>query len=172
MKVLMVCGCEINKENPITNFDFDQSLVLKKSGVDVKIIALDCRTLLHSKKITTINKTINDIFVVCASLPVRLLPHGIKELFCRRKMLRMYKKFFSEWKPDIIHAQWGPNSFLISDVVKRYNIPLVVTEHCSKLNTSNPDKIYLKYSKKGYEKAKKRICVGSSLQKHLLAHTG
>ena len=172
MKVLMVCDSEIDRDNPVRNFDFDQSLALKKAGIDVRIIALDCRTILHSKKIVTINKNILGIQVVCASVLVRLIPHGLKEFICRKKINALYKRFFANWAPDIIHAQWGPNSFLVSDVVKKYNIPLVVTEHCSKMNRLNPEKTYLKYSKKGYEIAKRRICVGSSLQKNLFINTG
>ena len=91
-----------------------------------------------------------------------------------KRMEKLYKEIVkSEGKVDIIHAQsslWGGIS--AAYVAKKYNIPLIITEH-----SSIKKGIYIKESykpsiKESYKQADKLIVVGNGLKKEISEFSG
>lgn len=91
-----------------------------------------------------------------------------------KRMEKLYKEIVKrEGKVDIIHAQsslWGGIS--AAYVAKKYNIPLIITEH-----SSIKKGIYIKESykpsiKESYKQADKLIVVGNGLKKEISQFSG
>lgn len=86
-----------------------------------------------------------------------------------KRMEKLYKEITKrEGKIDIIHAQsslWGGIS--ASYVAKKYNIPLVITEHSSVERGVYVKKSYYKRIIESYKSSNKVIAVGNGLKKEI-----
>ncbi|SFC54122.1 glycosyltransferase [Clostridium uliginosum] len=86
-----------------------------------------------------------------------------------RRMDKLYKDIVkNEGKVDLIHAHsalWG--GIAASYISKKYNIPLVITEHSSLKYAKYLKESYKKYIYKAYESADSLIAVGNGLKKEL-----
>lgn len=86
-----------------------------------------------------------------------------------RRMDKLYQEIVKkEGKVDIIHAHsafWG--GIAASYVSKKYNIPLVLTEHSSLKHAKYTKESYKKYIFEAYENADYLIAVGNGLKKEL-----
>lgn len=91
-----------------------------------------------------------------------------------KRMEKLYKEITKkEGKIDIIHAQsslWGGIS--ASYVAKKYNIPLVITEHSSVERGVYVKKSYYKRIIDSYKSSNKVIAVGNGLKKEIEALSG
>ncbi|EKQ53583.1 MULTISPECIES: glycosyltransferase [unclassified Clostridium] len=89
-----------------------------------------------------------------------------------KRMDMLYKEIVkNEGKVDIIHAHsafWG--GIAAAYISKKYNIPLVLTEHSSLKYAKYVKDSYKKYIYEAYEKADYLIAVGSGLKKELLEY--
>lgn len=86
-----------------------------------------------------------------------------------KRMEILYKEIVrKEGAVDIIHAQsslWGGIS--AAYIAKKYNIPLVITEHSSVERGPYVKKSYLPFIKESYVEADKVITVGNGLKKEI-----
>ena len=86
-----------------------------------------------------------------------------------KRMDKLYKEIVkNEGKVDIIHAHsafWG--AIAADYISKKYNIPLVITEHSSLKYASYSKKSYEKYIFKSYTDADELIAVGNGLKNEL-----
>ncbi|OPJ65575.1 glycosyltransferase [Clostridium chromiireducens] len=86
-----------------------------------------------------------------------------------KRMDRLYKEIVrNEGKVDIIHAHsafWG--GIAAAYISKKYNIPLVLTEHSSLKYAKYVNENYKKHIFNAYEKADYLIAVGSGLKKEI-----
>lgn len=86
-----------------------------------------------------------------------------------KRMEKLYKEIVKkEGKVDIIHAQsslWGGIS--AAYVAKKYNIPLVITEHSSVRRGQYVRESYYKRIVNSYKSADKIIAVGNGLKKEI-----
>lgn len=91
-----------------------------------------------------------------------------------KRMEKLYREITKkEGKIDIIHAQsslWGGIS--ASYVAKKYNIPLVITEHSSIERGVYVKKSYYKRIIDSYKSSNKVIAVGNGLKKEIEALSG
>ncbi len=84
-------------------------------------------------------------------------------IYNRRNMDRTMKRIVQEFKPDIIHAHCGAGAgYYVVKLAKKYNIPVVITEH-NPIEISKVDKKGLNYwkTKKAYEYSKANVCVST-----------
>ena len=90
-----------------------------------------------------------------------------------RRMEKIYNEIVKkEGKVDIIHAHsslWGGIS--AAYVAKKYNIPLVITEHSSLKYSENLKNGYRKYVYDSYNSADKIIAVGNGLKNEMKEYT-
>lgn len=92
-----------------------------------------------------------------------------KRLSNYRNMMRTLKKIVNEFEPDIIHAHCGEGAgFRVVPFSKKFNIPLVITEH-TPVEISRVDKKGLSYwfCKIAYSVSKANICVSEDCKNKL-----
>lgn len=91
-----------------------------------------------------------------------------------KRMDKLYKEIVKkEGKVDLIHAQsslWAGIS--ASYISRKYNIPLIITEHSSINRAKYVRKSYINRIINSYKYADTIICVGSGLKKEIEALTG
>lgn len=92
-------------------------------------------------------------------------------LYVRKLIKRTMKQIINEFHPDIIHAHCGCGAgyYAIAEG-KRYNIPVIVTEH-TPIGSSHVDKpgISHYFAKKAFSNSKANICVSEFSKKELSA---
>lgn len=90
-----------------------------------------------------------------------------------KRMEKLYLKIVDQQGTvDVIHAHsafWGGIS--AAYVAKKYNIPFVLTEHSSLINSKYVKNSYVKWIKNAYDLADKLIVVGNGLKEEISNYT-
>lgn len=171
MRVLITSTGFFDTDKIVRNFALDQATALRKLGMDVRIMCVDLRTIVHSRHIGKRHELVNGIPVYAYSLPCRLLSETKKSEVGDRLFLKLYKELESEgWIPDIIHAHFVGDQ--MQGLSERTKSKLVITEHYSGMNTLNPEETLLRRNMRGYKKADYRIAVSTSFKEKLEETTG
>lgn len=169
MKILIIARgypSEQSKMNGI--FEFDQAKALANNGNEVTYIALDMRSICHSRKWGVERKTIDNIKIYALNLPLGRIPKKIMEYVRIYALKIMYKKVIKESKkPDIIHSHFIQNGHAMVEALKEYKIPLVLTEHYSEMNKEELEIYYKKLGEETYKKTNLVIAVSNTLANNL-----
>lgn len=134
MKVLLISRGVPTAKAPLNGiFEWDQALALKNANVDVAFLALDFRKITE-KRFWGIRRYVRDgIAVFELSLPTGIYRRGLPIL--QALCSRMYKKVVRNWgKPDVLHTHFYFMGAIAAKLPKLAGIPMVHTEHSSKLN--------------------------------------
>jgi glycosyltransferase involved in cell wall biosynthesis len=134
MKVLLISRGVPTAKAPLNGiFEWDQALALKNANVDVAFLALDFRKITE-KRFWGIRRYVRDgIAVFELSLPTGIYRRGLPIL--QALCSRMYKKVVRHWgKPDVLHTHFYFMGAIAAKLPKLAGIPMVHTEHSSKLN--------------------------------------
>ncbi len=168
MKVLLVCSVYTNGVTNISSqFVHHQALALKKKGVDVCVLSLDTRSFRRKRKHGIHAYTIDDIPVYVASFPCGPLGPILK-LVRSTLAKRAFYRIQSEWgMPNIIHGHFYYNANVIIDIVKKYHIPLVTTEHASSILSQNNTEQIRNNARYVYENSTKVLCVSNHLRRSI-----
>ncbi|MBF7096123.1 glycosyltransferase [Alkalibacter mobilis] len=173
MKIMILArGIPTNKSKTYGIFEFDQAKALHKAGVDVIYAAVDIRSIRHWRKWGLSKKVIDGIKVYTINIPGGNLP-GTMVRFLRRygfeKLFRHIQKH--EGTPDLIHSHFYYMSRSAGALCRELKIPLVITEHSSKLNMDVVDGSVKDEAIEAYSLADRLIAVspaiGDSIKKHL-----
>ncbi len=179
MHIMFIPSWYSNKRNPVHGSFFkEQAEAIQESGVKVTVAYNEIWPLTQLFKI---NEKIGVSYGIEGKLKTyryknfNYLPKNPKMFSIFNKRLdRLYREIVKkEGKVDLIHCQssfWAGIS--AEYIAKKYNIPLVITEHSS-LNTA----IYIKESykpfiKKSYLDADVLIAVGNGLKKEIVEFSG
>lgn len=134
MKVLLISRGVPTAKAPLNGiFEWDQAIALKNANVDVAFLALDFRKITE-KRFWGIRRYVRDgIAVFELSLPTGIYRRGLPIL--QALCSRMYKKVVRNWgKPDVLHTHFYFMGAIAAKLPKLAGIPMVHTEHSSKLN--------------------------------------
>ena len=171
IKVLITSTGFFDTENIVRNFALDQATALKNMGIDVRILCIDLRTVIHSKHIGKKRISVEGIPVYAISLPCRILSETKKSAVGDKLFLSLYKELENEgWIPDIIHAHFVADQML--STVRYSKKKFVLTEHFSGMNTLSPDKALLARNMPAYELADCRLAVSTAFKDKLERVTG
>lgn len=145
-------------------FELDQAKALAKMGVKVIYAAVDYRSIRRWRQ-WGIRKTKRDgVDIYSINIPIGNIPKDILRFLSVRGLKKLYKKIEKEQgKPDIIHAHFTNEAYAASFLKEELDVPLVVTEHSSKINTLNIDKRLLAAADKAYKEADVVIGVSTVL---------
>lgn len=172
MKILFVTRGWPSKDNPMSgNYEAVQARALAKRGVEVTVAYLKKKSVSHifeSRKImqreddgiTVLSRT-----VVVAELPgVKTTRYGhLNSWLCQRAFLDLYEHYRKlKGDADVIHAHLIVHAYNCHRVLEKYHIPFVITEHWSKVNSTNVNKNLSRLGD-GYKWADKVICVSAAL---------
>ena len=176
MKVVFVTRGWPTKRNIMSgNYEAVQAKALAKFGIDVSLITIQRVSFLRLFSKMEIRKFIED-GVTVMTLPVALfkLPHnfgneffGINTALRRRALKKVYDAYRREkGDADILHAHIVDRAYDCKTVIDKYHVPLVITEHWSRMNKETLSK-YEKSIGEAYGWANKVICVSKELSKSL-----
>ena len=136
MKALIISRGVPTAKAPLNGiFEWDQALALKNANVDVAFLALDFRKITEKRFWGTRRYVRDGIAVFELSLPTGIYRRGlpILQALCNS----MYQKVVHYWgRPDVLHTHFYFMGAIAAKLPKLTGIPMVHTEHSSKLNKS------------------------------------
>lgn len=90
-----------------------------------------------------------------------------------QRVFKNFEKVFEEikesgWYPDLIHFQTlSGTAIYMADIAEKYNIPMVITEHCEYSFQSD---FWWRKKKEIYGRVSRVFCVSHDVLRHLLIH--
>lgn len=182
MKVIFVTrGWPTKKDPMMGNYEAVQAKALAKRGVDVTVVNIEYKSLIHFYESGKIKKreedngvTILSSRVLLTEIPkVRQTRNNCFDLWLKQKaFLRVYEYYRRiKGDVDVIHAQFVIYAHICKQVLHKYHIPFVITEHWSRLNGATIDKSFLRCYE-AYQWADKVICVSNVLADSLKTKFG
>lgn len=170
MKVAIISRGIPSEKYPLYGiFEFDQAKALAQKGIEVAFVAIDFRSHSFRRKYGLIQYEKNGVQVFEFSLPINVYRKAIPLL--QRLMLIPFKAMLKSFgRPDVVHAHFYSIAAIASILKKKYGIPMVVTEHSSKLNKtateiSDLDK---RLAIHAYQNCDQLICVSEALRVSIL----
>lgn len=170
MKVAIISRGTPNEKYPLYGiFEFDQAKALVKKGVEVAFVAIDFRSYAYKRKYGLSHYKKEGVQVFELSLPINVYRKAIPML--QRLLLIPFRAMLKAFgKPNIVHAHFYSIGAIATVLKKEYDIPLVVTEHSSKLNKpadqiSDLDK---RLAIKACRNCNQLICVSEALRTAIL----
>ena len=174
MRIFIIARGYPTKDNPLLGiFEFDQAKALKNKGHEVIYITVDLRSLRRKRKLGYNSFVKDGINIEEISMPVGAVPRNflIKiGSYFTLKILNKTKKKYGH--PDIIHAHFTDMGFIASDLAKKQNIPLVITEHSSLINRDKIEPSLFKIAYCGYNSATQIVSVSNALKEKIYLNFG
>lgn len=174
MKVAVISRGKPTPKYPLNGiFEFDQAKALAQRGVDVAFIAIDFRIWTDKRKYGLFQYECEGVHVFELSLPLNVYRRAIPVL--QRLLLIPFKATLKSFgNPDVVHAHFYSIAAIASIIKKKYSIPLVITEHSSKLNrpVSEISELDKQLAKKAYQNCDQLICVSEALRDNILQNFG
>lgn len=169
MKVLIVARGYPTKKYKINGiFEFDQAKALADAGVEVLYASIDIRSIRRWRKWGFEYKIVNGVQVFSLNIPFGGLPRKALNKFRNISLNYLYKKIEKAiGKPDIIHAHFLENGYILAKSFSNKEIPLVITEHYSAMNQKNISPYLYNLGKFTYERMNKVICVSEALANNI-----
>ncbi len=177
MKICIIAhGFPTNKEPQLGCFEKDQALALLHAGHKVSILYVDNRMPKYGQGFWTTHKTVDGLEIFGLSFPLPYLLRISFKLHYKVSTLLLSKafKYMLQYfpKPDIIHAHFLYNISYAVSLKQNYNIPLIGTEHWSKLNESElPERVHY-WANIAYNNVDCLIAVADSLKELIFNHFG
>ncbi len=165
MKILVVCeGYPQTKTSLRGVFAFDQAKALHQLGFDVLLVSIDLQSIRRRRKLGMYWDEKEGVRIVNYSIPLGKFPEKILIFAGKMALIKMYEDIIIHFgKPDLIHAHFTSYANMSVILKKRYNIPLVITEHNSDISKSILSKKLLKLGRETYSYANCLISVSSLL---------
>lgn len=172
MKILFVTrGYPNARYKNLGLFEFDQAKALVASGHDVIYASLDLRSIRRSRKWGAESLLMDGVTIEGINWPVGRVPQILFDALQVFAMKRLYRRIEKKYgRPDIIHAHFLGMGFVTAQVFEKSDIPLVMTEHYSKIHKDELGRHYLEKGKRTYPKMDHVIAVGHSLAESIERH--
>ncbi|MDV4150657.1 glycosyltransferase [Clostridium sp. AL.422] len=179
MHVMFIPSWYNNKRNPVHGSFFkEQADAIQESGVKVTVAYNEIWPLTQLFKVNEkigISYSLEDKLRTYRYKNFNYLPKNPKMFSVFNKRLeKLYKEIVKkEGKVDLIHCQssfWAGIS--AAYIAKKYNIPLVITEHSSLKTAMYIKESYKPFIKKSYLDADALIAVGNGLKKEMIEFSG
>lgn len=172
MKVLIVSSGLPSKRYPLNGvFAYDQAKALASTGIEVFFFSVDLRSIRKIRKWGLSSSERDGVKCYEYSIPIGPLGIGTLDFFgCKAVNILFSRVFHNKPFPDIIHTHFA--SSFGACLSKKYEIPLVITEHSSEMNRENLPVAVIEQVKQSYLCADVVITVSSMLASSLLHKTG
>lgn len=165
MYTLMITrGYPTQKYKTYGIFEFDQAKALVEQGQRVIYASIDLRSIRRKRKWGIHKREVQGVQIYEINIPLGKVPKKIFRFFNDLGLKLLYKRIVKDHgKPNILHAHFRESAYIGSRLKDRTGIPLVVTEHSSRINKKNIDKEFYSIAKIAYEKTDSLIVVSPSL---------
>lgn len=174
MKVIIISRGIPSDTYPLYGiFELDQAKALAKSGIEVALLAIDFRSFAFKRKHGFFCHETDGVKTYELSLPIGAYRKALPLL--SRLTLSAYDKAVKDFgQPDIIHAHFYFMAAIASFIKSKRHVPLVVTEHSSKLNKNKDEisKIDIRLAEKAYANSDRIIAVSSAFANQLHSNFG
>ena len=169
MKIIVVGRCyQSLGKNTLGLFEFDQAKALAAMGHTVFLAGIDLRSFRRKRKWGILFGEKEGVKWFVIAIPIGAVPLRMKCLIGKKALNVLYKKIFANKdKPDIIHAHFTDMGFIASDLAKKQNIPLVITEHSSLINRDKIEPSLFKIAYCGYNSATQIVSVSNALKEKI-----
>lgn len=169
MKILIISRGYPTREDPLNgNFEYEQAIALANQGIEVVFAYIDRRTSTQHNRAVGLTKITTKPFPVYGGylrpIPFRYFPRLSTWLY-KRRFLNLMELIVNDGNiPELIHCHYLFNLPCALAIKDKYNIPVIITEHWSKIK-ENPIQPYVRYLSKFYSRADKILTVSNSLAK-------
>lgn len=174
MKILIISrGIPTTKDPMWGNFEFDQARALQKAGHKVVILSVDKRFRFYLRKIGVLHRSVEGIDtynIFIFPLPYQVFPKIALKISQYLAAFLFQRLLKDHGHPDIIHAHYLPNMAMIIPIKLRYKIPVVGTEHWSKVNSDKPTNYVTYFGNYAYKHIDKLVAVSNSLSEKIKKH--
>ena len=170
MNILIAApGFDTRAAHSVNIFALDQAKALRNAGHDVRLAAVDTRSIRRAHPVGFFSYKLEGIPVFYGSVPCGKLPLGIPELAGRLASSGIWQASVKDgWRPDIIHQHFGTDFAVLSE---REHIPFVFTEHASWHNRLLPP-AEAERLKESYGSCAAVLAVSRSLAENMYRNTG
>lgn len=179
MKILILSRGIPNVHDPQEGcFELDQAKALKATGHDVVIMAIDSRVRKYWRKPGIGKKDIDGIttyklHLFPTSIIRRLISFSIGVNIEAKEARELYKYIVKREGPfDLIHAHYQTCIYYAKTIKDYFNIPVIGTEHWSKVNTDTPSFDVRYMGERSYKNIDKLITVSYSLKEKVIHSFG
>lgn len=174
MEILVVTNGIPTPKYPLLGiFEFDQAKALAAMGHNVFLAGIDLRSFRRKRKWGIFLGEKEGVKWFVIAIPIGAVPLQMKCLIGKKVLNVLYKKIFANKdKPDIIHAHFTDMGFIASDLAKKQNIPLVITEHSSLINRDKIEPSLFKIAYCGYNSATQIVSVSNALKEKIYLNFG
>lgn len=174
MYILFIArGCPSVNDPAWGNFENEQAFALQKAGHKIIVASTDLRIRFYYRKIGITKSYYYQVlnYTIFFPLPYPLIPIRLKTIISQRLLNKLYRRIQAEHgAPKVIHAHYMNNIASAIILKKKYKIPVVGTEHWSKL-TKDKLSNSLKYlGKVAYQYTDLLITVSQSASKKIANH--
>ena len=170
MKVAIVSRGIPSPSDPVYGvFEFDQARALAGQGLDVAFIILDFRSVSAKRKTGLFQYDREGVHVFELSLPINVYRRGLPVL--QHLLLIPFRTMLKRFgKPDIVHVHFYSIAAIASIIKRKYSIPIIVTEHSSKLNKPKEtiSSLDQRLARKAFSSCNQLISVSHTLRNNLL----
>lgn len=174
MHVLIVSNGIPTIQYPLTGiFGFDQARALQKSGVHVTYFGVDLRSIRRVRRWGIISGERDGVKWHVINYPVGRVPTEILIGIGKIGIRKLYSEFIDKDNvPNIIHAHFAKMGIVAADIARKKDIPLVLTEHSSEMNSKNISPSLLKLARRAYRDSDKLLTVSTPLKDNIMKNTG
>lgn len=145
-------------------FEFDQAKALALQGIKVVYAAVDIRSIRRWRKWGIHKEILDGVEIYSINIPLGRVSRKMRARVRLFGLKILYKKILKEQgKPDILHAHFTRFGYVGSKLKEEINLPLVLTEHSSRINKEEIDKDLKEPAKIAYKSADALIGVSPAL---------
>lgn len=169
MRIFIVCrGYPTSKYVMNGIFEFDQAKALAARGHEVIYLAIDRRSIRRWRHWGRESLQKDSVKIEAINIPLGRVPKKILRAFGVFGLSRVFRQCMKKYgKPDIIHAHFTGSAYSAVKALKKYDIPIVMTEHSSAINKEDIDPLDRKVAQHVYKNVDKIITVSPTLQKRI-----
>lgn len=154
-------------------FEFDQAKALQNLGHKVIFASIDLRSIRRWRKWGSSYKVKDNIEIYNCSIPLGRFPWWILLFFGKIALYHTYLKIKqSHGRPDIIHSHFSSIGSYASILKKKFDLPIVITEHSSTINKDKIQKKALHLGRIAFSNSEQIVSVSSALSKKIKQHFG
>jgi len=156
-------------------FEFEQARALNKHGLKSVYAFCDTRSIKSLRKLNFVKMQSSNVPVYGYHFPIGGIPRPIFDKLKSKRYETLFKKIIAEQGvPDIIHVHF-PLLNLNNEIweqLKALNVPIVVTEHWSKVQLKKIEPYRVSFLRKIVKESHSFNCVGEKLKRSVIELTG
>jgi glycosyltransferase involved in cell wall biosynthesis len=152
-------------------FELDQAKALINIGHKIVFVVLDFRSVRKFRRFGFFSSHIDDIQCFHISFPLGNLETPLFNLIARK--ITLLGCFFLKSKfgtPYVLHSHFFQISSLAVEIKKKLDVPLVITEHSSLINSNQIEKNIFDIANRAYTNCNLLITVSNSLSKKIMSN--